>query len=68
MTTSRRYGIWAGNPLGRAEDPARCIESVPGLGSRGMITKQCSRKRGHGSTGLYCKRHATRRKKYGVAE
>ena len=53
----RRYGVWPGYPQGRAEDPCRCIEEIsPAAGS--WIPRQCSRKRGHGPDGLYCKQHA----------
>lgn len=55
----RRYGEWAGRPNGMPEDPARCIKTVwPAYLSRGMISAQCQRKRGHGEGGLYCKQHA----------
>lgn len=54
-----RYGCWAGNPKGTAEDTERCIERVwPRF--NGMVSSQCSRKRGHGRGGLYCKQHAKR--------
>lgn len=53
----RIYGQWAGNPKGTPEDPDRCIAPVPG-GARGIIYKQCSRKRGHGPGDLFCKQHA----------
>lgn len=56
MSTERRYGQWAGNPAGRAENPTKCIESVPGKG-RAAIPRQCIFPRGHGPEGLYCKRH-----------
>ena len=53
----RRYGVWFGCPMGQAEDPTRCIEEVwPSNGT--WIPCQCSRKRGHGPDGLYCKQHA----------
>jgi len=51
----RRYGVWGGRPKGIPEDPSRCIEEV--YGGR-WIHHQCSRKRGHGPDGLYCKQHA----------
>ena len=54
----RRYGCWAGNPNGKREDPKRCIEEIWPTGS--WIPCQCSRKRGHGPDGLYCKQHAKR--------
>lgn len=56
--SDRRYDQWAGNPKGIPEDTNRCIESV-GDGSYWHFY-QCSRKRGHGEGGLYCKQHAKR--------
>jgi hypothetical protein len=53
----RRYGCWNGCPNGTPEDPTRCIEEVYPRGG-GWIPYQCSRKRGHGPDGLYCKLHA----------
>lgn len=56
--SERRYGQWAGNPKGRAEDPSRCIKEIY-LNNRGGSANQyqCLRKRGHGPEGLYCKQH-----------
>ncbi len=51
----RIYGQWAGDPKGRIEDETRCVEEVM---SDFMHFYQCSRKRGHGPDGLYCKQHA----------
>ena len=48
----RRYGTWAGSET--AENKACCVVLV----SQGWYTYQCSRKRGHGPDGLYCKQHA----------
>lgn len=56
----RRYGEWAGNPKGNAEDRARCIEEV-WPNERGPIPYQCMHKRGKGPSGLFCGIHA---KKY----
>ena len=54
MSEQRRvYGQWAGEPKGVKEDPTRCVEEVWSWYSR-----QCSRKRGYGKDGLYCKQHA----------
>jgi len=53
----RRYGAWAGNPKGQPEDPEKCIVEVY---DQGLIPRQCSRKRGYGENGLYCKQHAKR--------
>jgi hypothetical protein len=40
-----------------AEDPARCIVEVSATEAFGFY-HQCSRKRGYGPSGLYCKQHA----------
>lgn len=53
----RRYGEWAGDPQGRPEDETRCIEEVWPR-EIGWIAYQCTRKRGYGPGGLYCKQHA----------
>lgn len=50
----RRYGQWAGNPKGYPEDLTLCAEEV----WDNWLTHQCSRKRGHGLNGEYCKQHA----------
>ena len=54
----RRYGTWAGSPKGTAEDVTCCVESV--YPSYRYIPSQCSRKRGFGLNGEYCKQHAKR--------
>ncbi len=54
----RRYGVCAGNTHGRKENPNHCIEAIFVL--NGWISRQCSRNRGHGPDGLYCKQHAKR--------
>lgn len=51
----KRYGEWAGNEKGSPENKTRCIEEVCGDFA---YFHQCSRKRGHGPDGLYCKQHA----------
>jgi hypothetical protein len=53
---ARRYGVWAGDPRGDREDPARCREEVWPTG-RSMIPHQCRRPRGHGPDGAYCSVH-----------
>jgi len=53
----RRYGVWAGNPKGQAEDPTRCVMEVA-TNERWALYHQCFRKRGHGLKKLYCKQHA----------
>lgn len=57
-TKERRYGQWAGNPMGNAESPDHCIKEVWPNDRYRMIPYQCCRKRGHGPDGLYCKQHA----------
>jgi hypothetical protein len=52
----RFYGVWGGCPQGTPEDPERCIEEI--WGHVGWVPRQCSRKRGHGPDGLYCRQHA----------
>ena len=54
----RVYGAWVGDPAGVPEDRARCIEKVQD--STGWHFYQCSRKRGYGKDGEYCKQHAKR--------
>lgn len=56
--TERRYGQWAGDKKGHAEDPARCVAEVfPAHRAGGFISYQCRRKRGHGENGEYCSVH-----------
>ena len=53
--TKRWYGrssISRGSP----EDPERCVTAVWPAGM--WHDHQCTRKRGHGPDGLYCKQHA----------
>jgi len=54
----RWYGGWAGNPRGHVEIPEDCIEEV--FPRDGYLSAQCTRKRGHGLNGEYCKQHAKR--------
>lgn len=50
------YGAWAGFPKGHAPDHTRCCEQVfPN--ERGALHHQCSKPRGHGPDGAYCKQH-----------
>ena len=44
------------NPKGTPENPLLCIDEV--MDGTGWHLYQCSRKRGHGIDGLYCKQHA----------
>jgi len=53
---TRIYDSWAGNPKGTPEDPTRCIAEVRDF--TGWHYLQCSRKRGYGPNGLFCKQHA----------
>ena len=53
----RKYGQWSGNPKGTLEDIKRCIVLISDNYS--WVRHQCSRKRGHGKDGLYCKQHST---------
>ena len=53
----RKYGQWAGNPKGIKENPKRCIQEVWEQG-RIIHAYQCSRKRGFGFEGLYCRQHS----------
>jgi hypothetical protein len=46
---------YGGRVYPRMEDPTRCWDSVRGCTGDFY---QCSRKRGHGKDGLYCKQHA----------
>ena len=52
----RRYSVWAGNPRGFPEDKTLCVEEV--YKEFVLNASQCSRKRGHGPNGEYCKQHA----------
>jgi hypothetical protein len=51
-----RFGQWAGNPKGIAERKTDCIAEVHD--SPSFLFYQCSRKRGHGPNGEFCKQHA----------
>ena len=53
-----RYGVWAGNPSGIREDIRLCIFETYGRTYKNFIPYQCSRKRGHGPNGEYCRQHA----------
>jgi len=55
MREPKRYGQWAGNPNGVAEDPKRCVEEV--YQEIGWRWRQCGNPRGHGPDGLYCSKH-----------
>ena len=49
------YGKWAGNSRGTPEDTTKCIKTI--WGGPCSHGRQCSRKRGYGEGGLYCKQH-----------
>lgn len=51
-----RYGCWAGEPKGRKYNPLRCAYEMRPKGT--WITSQCSRDKGYGPGGLFCKQHA----------
>jgi len=53
---ARVYDQWAGNPKGIPEDSTRCVAEV--MDFTGWHQFQCTRKRGYGSNGEYCKQHA----------
>lgn len=57
MTEPRRYAVWAGNPRGVKEDPARCVEELFTTAGP-IIGYQCRHNRGHGEEGRYCTLHA----------
>lgn len=52
----KSYGAWAGNPKGQAPDYELCCEEVWSR-DRWSRCHQCSKKRGHGPDGAYCKQH-----------
>lgn len=54
----RRYGISDKRPDGVPERTERCVAEVFSL-YRNYAGAQCSRYRGMGPDGLYCRQHAT---------
>lgn len=54
---ARRYGRRAGCNEGRLENPNCCVVAVR-TGRHTFISSQCSRRRGFGPDGLYCRVHA----------
>lgn len=52
----QKYGAWAGNPAGRKPDFTKCCEQI-WTRERWSRHMQCSRPRGHGPDGAYCKQH-----------
>ena len=57
---ARRYGEWAGYPVGRRYDPMRCAYEVYPQGGHGWVPWQCARKPGFGPDKLYCRQHAAK--------
>lgn len=56
MMSERLYDKSALNPKGTPEDKSRCIADV--MDFFGWHLVQCSRRRGYGPNGEYCKQHA----------
>jgi hypothetical protein len=52
-----KYGAWAGMPAGRKPNLELCCVEVADCSLRWPTFHQCSRKRGHGPDGAYCKQH-----------
>lgn len=52
----KKYGDWAGNPVGIKPDPERCCESI-WTKERWSRHQQCGRRRGFGPEKAYCKQH-----------
>lgn len=63
MSGKRVYNLWAGNPKGTPERCDLCIAEVRASWTAWPIYSQCTRKRGYGPDGLYCKQHAKKAKK-----
>lgn len=51
-----RYGQWAGNEKGNRAEPGLCAKEVQMRDTPRF--KQCSRHRGYGPEGAFCKQHA----------
>jgi hypothetical protein len=51
-----KYGAWAGFPKGHPPNYVMCCEEVS-TNERWPKRYQCSKKRGHGPDGAYCKLH-----------
>lgn len=49
-----RYGVWNGDRKGEPYEPHRCAYAI----MDGYVSRQCSRKKGHGDKGLFCKQHS----------
>lgn len=52
----KSYGAWAGFPSGHKPDLSRCCEGVWSR-ERWARQYQCTKPRGHGPDGAYCKQH-----------
>lgn len=57
MSYKERYGDYGGNPKGHAPDFTRCCEDVARPLGVTYMYGQCTRKRGYGPEGAYCKQH-----------
>lgn len=55
--STKVYGAWAGDEKGTPYNPDQCAQEVRDIHSSYQIY-QCSRKKGYGPDGLYCKQHA----------
>ena len=53
----KAYGQWAGRPEGIAPDYTRCCKGVVSREGGWTHEYQCTRKRGYGPDGAYCKQH-----------
>lgn len=51
-----KYGAWAGFPAGHKPDLSRCCEAVWSR-ERWSRQYQCTKPRGYGPDGAYCKQH-----------
>lgn len=54
-----RYGAWAGNRQGTPRDDTRCI--TPIYTNPWDTGRQCMKKRGWGTDGLYCFQHTDKK-------
>lgn len=54
---NKRYGKCLSSPNGTPYNPKHCCETVV-CSHDAYLSKQCSRKNGHGPDELYCKQHA----------
>lgn len=52
-----KYGAWAGSPEGNKPNFTQCCETVWERGGSWSRPHQCSRSRGYGADGAYCRQH-----------